>query len=151
MWLLFILHDGTYANVADIEEVFDIGLNRAVDLLAVKRAGGRGGRGAATEPLKDLGAHPETGEAVKVMAGRFGPYVKCGSINATLPKGTEPTALTMDEAVKLIAERAAKGPSKGKGGRKTVQKAAKPKAAATKPAAAKKKAPAKKKPAAKKA
>ncbi len=147
----FILHDGTYANVADIEEVFDIGLNRAVDLLAVKRAGGRGGRGAATEPLKDLGAHPETGEAVKVMAGRFGPYVKCGSINATLPKGTEPTALTMDEAVKLIAERAAKGPSKGKGGRKTVQKAAKPKAAANPKAAAKKKAPAKKKPATKKA
>ena len=83
------------------------------------------------------------------MAGRFGPYVKCGSINATLPKGTEPTALTMDEAVKLIAERAAKGPSKGKGGRKTVQKAAKPKAAAKKPAT--KKAPTKKKPAAKKA
>jgi len=145
----FILHDGTYANVSDIDEVFDIGLNRAVDLLAAKRAGGRGGRGAATEPLKDLGAHPETGEAVKVMAGRFGPYVKSGSVNATLPKGMEPTALTMDEAVKLIAERAAKGPStKGRGGRKTVQKAAKPKAAAKKPAA-KKKAPAKKKAAAK--
>jgi DNA topoisomerase-1 len=143
----FILHEGTYANVSDIEEVFDIGLNRAVTLLAEKRAGGRGGRGASTEPLKDLGAHPETGDPVKVMAGRFGPYVKSGSVNATLPKGKDPASVTMEEAVALIAERAAKGPSKGRG-RKTVQKAAKPKAA-------KKKAPAKKavakKPAAKNA
>ena len=143
----FILHDGTYANVSDIEEVFDVGINRAVDLLAQKRAGGRGARGAATEPLKDLGAHPETGEPVKVMAGRFGPYVKSGSVNATLPKSLAPADVTMEEAVRLIAERAAKGPSKGKG-RKTVQKAAKPKAE-KKPAA--KKAPAKKKAAARKA
>jgi len=138
----FILHDGTYANVSDIEEVFDIGLNRAVTLLAEKRAGGRGARAGSTEPLKDLGAHPETGDSVKVLAGRFGPYVKSGAINATIPKSIDPSAITMEEAVKLIAERAAKGPSKGRG-RKTVQKAAKPKAAAKKPAA-KKKAPAKK-------
>ncbi|MBX7247923.1 MAG: type I DNA topoisomerase [Caulobacteraceae bacterium] len=136
----FILHDGTYANVSDIEEVFDVGINRAVDLLAQKRAGGRGARAGSTEPLKDLGAHPETGEPVKVMAGRFGPYVKSGSVNATLPKSLAPADVTMEEAVRLIAERAAKGPSKGKG-RKTVQKAAKPKAekktSAKKPAAKK--------------
>ena len=91
----FVLHAGTYANVADIDEVFDIGLNRAVVLLAEKRAGKFAGRGAATAPLKDLGAHPETGEPVHVMAGRFGPYVKSGKINATLPKGSAPEDMTM--------------------------------------------------------
>ena len=106
----FILHDGTYANVADIEEVFDIGLNRAVTLLAEKRAGRPGGRGAATAPLKDLGAHPEDGAPIHVMAGRFGPYVKWGKINATLPRGTAPEDLTLDAALPLLAAKAAAGP-----------------------------------------
>lgn len=137
----FVLHAGTYANVADIDEVFDIGLNRAVVLLAEKRAGKFAGRGAATAPLKDLGAHPETGEPVHVMAGRFGPYVKSGKINATLPKGTAPEDMTMEIAVPLLAARAAAAPAKGK--KAPAAKKAAPKAAAKKPAA-KKKAPAKK-------
>lgn len=137
----FVLHAGTYANVADIDEVFDIGLNRAVVLLAEKRAGKFAGRGAATAPLKDLGAHPETGEPVHVMAGRFGPYVKSGKINATLPKGTAPEDLTMEQAIPLLAARAAAAPAKGK--KAPAAKKAAPKAAAKKPAA-KKKAPAKK-------
>ncbi|HRJ64289.1 type I DNA topoisomerase [Brevundimonas sp. UBA2416] len=136
----FVLHAGTYANVADIDEVFDIGLNRAVVLLAEKRAGKFAGRGAATAPLKDLGAHPETGEPVHVMAGRFGPYVKSGKINATLPKGTAPEDLTMEQAIPLLAARAAAAP---KGKKAPAAKKAAPKAAAKKPAA-KKKAPAKK-------
>ncbi len=135
----FVLHAGTYANVSDIEEVFEVGLNRAVALLAEKRAGKFGGRGVATAPLKDLGAHPETGDPVHVMAGRFGPYVKSGKINATLPKGTAPEDLTMDQALPLLAAKAGAAPKK---------KAPAKKAAAKKPAA--KKAPAKK-PAAKKA
>ncbi len=137
----FVLHAGTYANVADIDEVFDIGLNRAIVLLAEKRAGKFAGRGAATAPLKDLGAHPETGEPVHVMAGRFGPYVKSGKINATLPKGSAPEDMTMDIAVPLLAARAAAAPAKGK--KAPAAKKAAPKAAAKKPAA-KKKAPAKK-------
>lgn len=141
----FILHAGTYANVADIDEVFEIGLNRAVVLLAEKRAGKFAGRGAATAPLKDLGAHPETGEPVHVMAGRFGPYVKSGKINATLPKGTVPEDLTMEAALPLLAARAAAGPSKGK---KVPAKKVAPKAAAKKPVAKKVTA---KKPAARKA
>ncbi|MDP3079223.1 MAG: type I DNA topoisomerase [Brevundimonas sp.] len=136
----FVLHAGTYANVADIDEVFDIGLNRAVVLLAEKRAGKFAGRGAATAPLKDLGAHPETGEPVHVMAGRFGPYVKSGKINATLPKGSAPEDMTMEIAVPLLAARAAAAPAKGK--KAPAAKKAAPKAAA-------KKAPVKKKPAAK--
>ena len=136
----FVLHAGTYANVADIDEVFDIGLNRAVVLLAEKRAGKFAGRGGATAPLKDLGAHPETGEPIHVMAGRFGPYVKSGKINATLPKGTTPEELTLEQALPLLAARALAAPAKGK---KAPAKKAAPKAAAKKPAA-KKKAPAKK-------
>lgn len=129
----FVLHAGTYANVSDIDEVFEVGLNRAVALLAEKRAG-RPGRGAATAPLKDLGAHPETGEPIHVMAGRFGPYVKSGKINATLPKGTAPEDLTLEAALPLLAAKAGAAPKK---------KAPAKKAAAKKPAA--KKAPAKKK------
>jgi len=110
----FVLHAGTYANVADIDEVFEVGLNRAVVLLAEKRAGKFAGRGAATAALKDLGVHPETGEPIHVMAGRFGPYVKSGKINATLPKGTVPEDLTLEEALPLLASRALAAPAKGK-------------------------------------
>jgi DNA topoisomerase-1 len=109
----FVLHAGTYANVSDIEEVFDVGVNRAVVLLAEKRAGKFAGRGAAVAPLKDLGAHPVSGDPVHVMAGRFGPYVKCGKINATLPKGVSPEDLTLDMALPLLAAKAGATP-KGK-------------------------------------
>ncbi len=135
----FILHDGTYANVSDIEEVFDIGLNRAVTLLAEKRAGRAGGRGAATTPLKDLGAHPEDGAPIHVMAGRFGPYVKWGKVNATLPRGTAPEDLTLEAALSLLAAKAAAGPKK----KVPAKKAPAKKTAPAKKAAAKK-APAKK-------
>ncbi|WP_339913935.1 type I DNA topoisomerase [uncultured Brevundimonas sp.] len=145
----FVLHAGTYANVADIDEVFEVGLNRAVVLLAEKRAGKFGGRGAAMAPLKDLGAHPETGDPIHVMAGRFGPYVKSGKINATLPKGTTPEDLTLEQALPLIAAKAAAGPKK----KAPAKKAAPKKPAAKKPAAKKSaaKKPAAKKPATKKA
>ncbi len=142
----FILHAGTYANVSDIDEVFDIGLNRAVALLAEKRAG-RPGRAAAA-PLKDLGAHPETGEPVHVMAGRFGPYVKSGKVNATLPKGTAPEELTLEAALPLLAAKAGAAPKKKAPAKKAAAQKAAPKAAAKKPAAKK---AATKKPAASKA
>ena len=134
----FVLHSGTYANLPSVDEVFEVGLNRAVTLLAEKRAGGRGGRGESAA-LKDLGAHPVDGGAVKVLSGRYGPYIKHGAINANVPKGSDPLEMTLEEAVKLLAEREAKG-----GGKKKPTKAkaeAKPKAV-KKPAA--KKAPAKK-------
>lgn len=142
----FVLHAGTYANVADIDEVFEIGLNRAVTLLADKRAGKFAGRGQAAAPLKDLGVHPESGDPIHVMSGRFGPYVKCGKVNATLPKGMAPEDLTLEDALPLIAARAAAAPK----AKKTAAKKAPAKKAATekKPAAKK---PAAKKPAAKKA
>jgi DNA topoisomerase-1 len=150
----FVLHDGTYANLENAEEVFDVGLNRAVAILADKRAGGgRPQRGAAAA-LAELGNHPEDGKPVRVLSGRFGPYIKHGDTNANVPKGKDPASITMEEAVALIAERAAKG-----GGKKPAKKAAAPKKAPAKAKAegdapAKKtaaKKPAAKKPAAKKA
>jgi DNA topoisomerase-1 len=140
----YVQHAGTYANLGDADEVFDVGLNRAVTVLAEKRAGGAGRGRSGPAALKELGAHPETGDAVKVMSGRFGPYVNSGKINANIPKGTDPADVTMEQAVALLAERAAKG-----GGKKPARKAkAAPKATAAKaPAkkpAAKKKTPAKK-------
>ena len=109
-----------------MEEVFDVGINRAVVLLAEKKAGGGKGRfqRAAPTVLKELGEHPSEGGKVQVLSGRYGPYVKHGDVNATLPRGKEPADLTMEQAVELIAERAAKGPSKGKSRRaKTAKKA----------------------------
>jgi DNA topoisomerase-1 len=144
----FVLHAGTYANLSGADEVFEVGLNRAVTLLAEKRAGGAGRRGEATA-LKDLGAHPADGAPVRVLSGRYGPYIKHGATNANVPRGTDPAAVTMEQAVALLAERAAKP---GGGAKRKPARAAKaaPKTAAAK-APAKKKAVAKKKPAAKKA
>jgi DNA topoisomerase-1 len=106
-----------YANLETVEDVFEVGLNRAVALLAEKRAGGGRGQRASAAPLKDLGAHPETAAPVQVMSGRYGPYVKSGGVNATLPKGADPAELTMEQAVALLAERAGKPggkPARGK-------------------------------------
>ena len=122
----FILHDGLYANLESIEDVFSVGLNRAVTLLAEKAAGGGKGRFQRAKPtvLKDLGEHPQGGGKIEVLSGRYGPYVKHDKINATIPNGKDPAAITVEEAVELLAARAAKGP-----GKKPVRKAkaAKPK------------------------
>jgi DNA topoisomerase-1 len=132
----FVQHNGAYANLSGVDEVFEVGLNRAVALLAEKRAGGPGRRGGEPQVLKDLGAHPADGQPVRVLAGRYGPYVKHGSTNATVPKGTDPAALTLEQAMPLLAERAAKGG----GGRKKPARAAKAEASTAKKAPAKKKA-----------
>ena len=136
----YVKHGSVYANLPDVEEVFTIGMNRAVEVLAQKASRGRG-RTAAPGPLKVLGAHPDGGE-VQVMPGKYGPYVKWEKVNATLPKGVEPEAVTLEQALVLIAEKAGTSGAK----KKPAAKAAAKKAPA-KPAA--KKAPAK--PAAKKA
>lgn len=149
----FVLHDGTYANLEGIEDVLSIGLNRAVTVLAEKKAN-PGGRGrTAAVALKELGEHPDGG-AMTVREGRFGPYVNWGKVNATLPKGKDPQSVTVEEALVLIAERAAKdgggkskakkAPAKSAKAKSEDGAAAKPKKTAAKPkAAAAKKAPAK--------
>ena len=130
----FIKHGKLYANIKEVDEVFTIGMNRAVEELAKKLASRGAGRGAATTPLKELGEHPEQGGAVNIMDGRYGAYIKFGKINATLPKDTEPADVSMDLAVALIAEKATKT---GKGKKAPAKKKPAAKAAA-------KKAPAKK-------
>ncbi|AJE45941.1 type I DNA topoisomerase [Celeribacter indicus] len=118
-----------YANLKDPNDVFEIGMNRAVELITEKRNNPGRGRSAAAKPLKELGEHPEEGGPVQVLDGRYGPYVKWGKVNATLPKDVKPEDLSMDQAVALIAEKAAKG-----GKKKTAKKPAAKKAAAKKSA-----------------
>ena len=132
----YVKHGPKYANLPEVDEVFTIGMNRAVEVLASKT---QRGRGAVAAPLAELGEHPEGG-AVQVLNGRFGPYVKWGKVNATLPRDLSPEAVTMERALELIAAKQAKGG-------KTTRKAPAKTAAAKKPAAKK---PAAKKPAAKK-
>ncbi|MFN3549424.1 MAG: type I DNA topoisomerase [Mesorhizobium sp.] len=136
----FLLHDGVYANLDSIEDVFSVGINRAVSVLAEKAAAKAGGgrRGGTAAALKDLGDHPDGGGKITVRDGKYGPYVNYGKVNATLPKGKEPLAVTVEEALALIAEKAGKSSGGKSGGGKA---AAARKAAPKKPAA--KKAPAK--------
>jgi len=138
----YVKHGKTYANVPSVDELFEIGINRAVTLIAEKRANPRGqrGGGVGAKPLKELGAHPENGEPINVMNGRYGPYVKNGKTNATLPAGTDPASVTLEEALTLIAAREKKGgkkPAKKKAAKKTATKKAAPKKAPAKKAAKK--------------
>ncbi|MBO9402181.1 type I DNA topoisomerase [Shimia sp. R9_3] len=121
-----------YANLKDPNDVFEIGMNHAVELLTEKRNNpGRRGGGAAAKPLRELGEHPDDGGVVNIMDGRYGAYVKWEKVNATIPKEVEVADVTMEQAVQWIAEKAAK--------KKPTRKKAAPKKTA-----AKKKAPAKK-------
>ncbi|MGI9407964.1 MAG: type I DNA topoisomerase [Hyphomicrobiaceae bacterium] len=131
----FVSHDGMYANLDSPEEVFTVGINRAVALLAEKAAGG-GKRRGAPAALRNLGEHPEKGGKIEVFSGRYGPYVKHGKTNATIPKDEPPENITLEKAAELIDVREAKGGKKKKAPAK--KKAAPKKTAAKKPAAKKK-------------
>ena len=133
----FLLHDGKYANLESMEDVFSVGINRAVTLIAEKAAGGGKSRFTRAKPvaLRTIGDHPDGGP-VEVFSGQYGPYLKHGDVNATLPKSMDPAIVTMAQAVDIIAERVAKGGGKSK------RKAAPKKKAVTK-APAKAKAPVK--------
>ena len=141
----YLLHAGKYANLPPTEDILTIGMNRAVTLIAEaaekKKNGGRG----APEPLKDLGAHPESNEKVVILKGRYGPYIKYAGKNITLPKEMTPEEVTMEQVMPLLP--AAGGKSKGKKAtgkkapaKKAIAKKATPKATAAK-APAKKAAP----------
>jgi DNA topoisomerase-1 len=113
----YLAHDGKYAKLGSTAEVFETGMNVAVSKLADAASGAGRERGGSREPIAVLGAHPASGKELKVMAGRYGPYVTDGATNATLPKAADPKTITLDEAVTLIDERAAKGPPAKKGRR----------------------------------
>ena len=124
-----------FRSLEDSDDVYTVSLERAKELLAQPKKSMRRARQAPKE-LKALGKHPDSGEAVRVLDGRYGPYVTDGTTNASVPKGTLVDALTMAGAVELLNARAGMGPKKARG--------FKPKAKSVK-AAPKKKAPAKKK------
>ena len=131
----YVLHDGTYANVENVEEVFSIGLNRAVTVLADKLAKGPGrGRTGTPAALKTLGNHPADDQPITVRDGKYGAYVNHGKTNATLPKGKDPQSVTLEEAIELIAAKAGKAPA-AKPARKATAKAKPAAKAKAKPAA----------------
>ncbi|WP_020185324.1 type I DNA topoisomerase [Methylopila sp. 73B] len=139
----YVSHDGSYANLDSPEEVFTVGLNRAVAVIAEKKEKRGAGRGGAVAG-RTVGDHPDGG-AITVHAGRYGPYAKHGKVNATLPKGVEADALTLEEAIKIVDARAAMGGSKKparkapakKPAAKAASAKAAPKTAAKKPVAKK--------------
>ena len=104
----YVAHNGVFVSLKDPEEVFTLGINRAVELIEEGRKKKKGG--AAT--IKELGAHPEDGEPVQVLDGRYGPYVKHKRTNATIPKDKDPKEITMEEALELLKARAARGKTK---------------------------------------
>jgi len=116
----YLAHDGKYAKLRSTAEVFETGMNAAVALLAeaANRNGAGNGR-AKAEPIATFGPHPVSGGEIRLMAGRYGPYVTDGATNATLPRAIKPEDVTAEEAIRLIDEKAAKGPAKkGRGGRR---------------------------------
>jgi DNA topoisomerase I len=128
----YVNHDGKFKSIPKSESVFSIDLAGAVALLAAANTG--------PAPIADLGPHPSGEGRVEVYAGRYGPYVQHAKIRATLPKSVSPEELTLEEALTLLAEKAAKdAPAK-----KTTSKKATAKAPAKEKASAPKKTPAKK-------
>jgi DNA topoisomerase I len=119
----YIKHD-RFVRLGPEDDVLTIGMNRAIALLAEADTKQR----PAAKVLKELGAHPKDGRPVVLYQGRFGPYLKHGRQNASLRKGESPDELSLERAVSLLAERAAKGKtSKSKGaGAKAAKSARKP-------------------------
>jgi DNA topoisomerase-1 len=129
----FVRHEKTYASLEAGDEVFDIGLNRAVTLIAEKVLKGPSGRRFGADPGKPIGEHPSLG-VVAVKNGRYGAYVTAGGVNATIPSDKTPDTITLSEAIALIDERAAKGGGKPKRvARKSAPKKAAAKASAKAP------------------
>jgi DNA topoisomerase I len=111
----YLEHDGKYARLNSTAEVFETGMNAAVAKLADAASGAARRQGASREPLAVLGQHPSSGKDIKVMEGRYGPYVTDGTTHATLPKSADPKLVTLEQAVEWIDAKAAKGRSaKGK-------------------------------------
>ena len=110
----YVVHEKDFRSLGPEDDVYTVGLARAVELLAAPKRASR-----SAEPIREVGKHPSDGEPILIFAGRYGPYVKHGSVNASLPKEADPETFTVDAAVPLLAERAGaakKKPARGKGG-----------------------------------
>jgi DNA topoisomerase I len=124
----YLQHDGKYGKLRSTDEVLTIGMNHAVAILAGERSrtSGKEGGGARSAPaaIQDLGESPVTGKSIRVLAGRYGPYVTDGATNATLPKTLSPEQVTREEALALLEEKAAKAPSSAKKSKAAPKKSA---------------------------
>jgi DNA topoisomerase-1 len=112
----YVLHGKTYAGLEPGDDVLNVGLNRAVMLIAQKQSKGGAGRRFGSDPGRALGDHPIKGGPVVARNGRYGPYVNHDGVNATLPSDKTPESVTLQEAVGLIDAKAANGSTKPKGG-----------------------------------
>jgi DNA topoisomerase-1 len=114
----YVVHDGLFASLKKTDNVLSVGLDRALELLAQKAAGGA--RGGARRPsaavLRTIGTHPETGEPVELLDGKYGPYVRHGKTNASLPNGLAPEVVDLERALALLAAKKAKKPGKRRSG-----------------------------------
>jgi DNA topoisomerase-1 len=119
----YVKHGSEFRSLEDSDDVYTITFERAKELLAQPKKSMRRARQAPKE-LKSLGKHPESGADVKILDGRYGPYVTDGTTNASVPKGTQVEAVTMQTAVDLLAARAGMSVKKGRG-RKTAKVSAK--------------------------
>ena len=120
----YLVHQGKFKSIPadDPDGVLTIGLNRAVDLLAQpSRARGAGGANANFGKIRDIGNHPADNKPIVLSKGRYGPYVRHGAVNATVPKSAELEKITLEEAVSWLAAKAEKGSGK-QGGRKKAKK-----------------------------
>ncbi len=115
----YVLHDGKYASLTDPEEVFSIGVNRAVTVIAEAKPPRR----RKAEALREVGLHPDDETPITILDGRYGPYIKFKKLNVSLPRDRKPEDITLEEAVDLIAAREAKGPAKKKKKKKKAKKA----------------------------
>jgi DNA topoisomerase-1 len=109
----YIRHGDDFRSLDASDDVYTVTLDRALALLAQPKRG-RAQRGAPKE-LRALGAHPRSGEAVRMLEGRYGPYVTDGTTNASIPKGTAPESVTLAQAVALMDAREGTSPSRGRG------------------------------------
>ncbi|MFY9696726.1 MAG: type I DNA topoisomerase [Rhodoplanes sp.] len=121
----YVQHGKTYANLEPGDDVLTVGLNRAVTLIADKRTKGPRGRRFAADPGRSLGDHPDKGGPIVVKSGRYGPYVSHDGLNATIPREKSPEAITLDEAVGLLAARAERVGDSPKRAARGTKKAAK--------------------------
>ncbi|HEU0014416.1 MAG TPA: type I DNA topoisomerase [Longimicrobium sp.] len=108
----YVVHQGDFRSLSKTDDVYTVGLPRALELLAEPKAGRQR---KSIEPLRTLGNHPRDNQPVTLFEGRYGPYVKHGDTNASLPKGVGPDEVTLYQAVTLLAEREASAPAKKKG------------------------------------
>ncbi len=123
----YIKHGPRFVSLPVGDDILSVGLNRAVTILAEAPQKGK----SAAGPLKTLGTHPDGGE-VTLHSGRYGPYVKHGKVNATLPRGEDKDTVTLDRAIELVAKQAAKKPSKSAPAKSKAAKAKTTKAKSTK-------------------